>query len=214
MIIPFRRPGRTRPARRDMPDLNHDRALDRLLEFREALPADEFVLDVMHRVQREQRSRKLILAIFGLVGAAFGVAGALLLSDPIARFFTNLPADRHHAGRADRRRRGGVLWLVHERGHQPRHLAGRLTPRRSTEPHRSRRGPPSAGAPSGLTIGAIIETSMRRFLLIALSLLIALFAVGAGVALVPAARRSLSEVPAECFRAGTNRPRTRPWTVR
>lgn len=74
-----------------MPDPNPDRALDRLLGFHETLPSDEFVLEVMRRVQREQRSRKLILLIFGLVGAAFGAAGALLLSDPIARFFTSLP---------------------------------------------------------------------------------------------------------------------------
>jgi hypothetical protein len=74
-----------------MPDLIPDRELDQLLGFRESLPADAFVLDVMQRVQRERRSRKLILLIFGLVGAAFGAAGALLLSDPIARFFTTLP---------------------------------------------------------------------------------------------------------------------------
>ena len=78
-----------------MPDHTADRTpdhkLDQLLGFRESLPADAFVLDVMHRVQRERRSRKLILLIFGLVGAGFGTAGALLLSGPITRFFTGLP---------------------------------------------------------------------------------------------------------------------------
>lgn len=74
-----------------MPELNTDRELDRLLEFHETPPSDEFVLNVMHRAQREQRRRRLILAIFGLVGAAFGVTGALLLSDPIAQVFTSLP---------------------------------------------------------------------------------------------------------------------------
>lgn len=78
-----------------MPDQTADRGpdlqLDELLGFREPLPADAFVLNVMHRVQRERRSRKLILLIFGLVGAGFGAAGTLLLSDPIARLFTSMP---------------------------------------------------------------------------------------------------------------------------
>lgn len=74
-----------------MPDPISDHELDNLLEFSESLPSDAFVLDVMHRVQREQRSRKVILSLFGLVGAGFGAAGALLLSDPITRLFTSLP---------------------------------------------------------------------------------------------------------------------------
>jgi len=74
-----------------MPDLLADRELDKLLEFREPPPADAFVLDVMHRVRREKRSRKLILLGFGVAGAAFGVAGALLLAGPIARLFAGLP---------------------------------------------------------------------------------------------------------------------------
>jgi hypothetical protein len=74
-----------------MPDPIPDAALDRLLEFRETLPSDAFVLDVMHRVQRRQRNRKLILYAFGLVGAGFGAVGALMLSGPITRLFANLP---------------------------------------------------------------------------------------------------------------------------
>jgi hypothetical protein len=74
-----------------MPDPIPDDQLDRLLEFRESLPPDAFVLDVMHRVQHRQRNRKLILAVFGLVGAAFGATGALMLSGPITQLFTNLP---------------------------------------------------------------------------------------------------------------------------
>jgi hypothetical protein len=74
-----------------MPDANPNSELDRLLGLHEALPGDEFVLGVMHRVQREQRSRRLILWVFGLIGAIFGVAGALLLSDPIREIFSNLP---------------------------------------------------------------------------------------------------------------------------
>ena len=75
-----------------MPESIPDHELDRLLGFHETLAPDAFVLDVMHRVQREQRSRRLILMLFGLVGAAFGVAGALLLSEPITRLFTGLPS--------------------------------------------------------------------------------------------------------------------------
>jgi hypothetical protein len=74
-----------------MPDTDQDRELEQLLGFRAAATPDEFVLGVMQRVQRERRRRRLILFIFGLTGAAFGVAGAMLLSDPITRFFTGLP---------------------------------------------------------------------------------------------------------------------------
>lgn len=75
-----------------MPEQKPDAMLDSLLEFREDLPADTFVLDVMHRVRRARRLRRLILWVFGLIGAAFGLAGALLLSDPLARIFADLPA--------------------------------------------------------------------------------------------------------------------------
>lgn len=78
-----------------MPDSPEDLALarqvDQLLGHREAVPDDQFVLTVMHRVQREQRNRKLILFVFGLLGAAFGLLGAVLLADPIARLFISLP---------------------------------------------------------------------------------------------------------------------------
>jgi uncharacterized membrane-anchored protein len=75
-----------------MPESTQDRLLDQLLEYREVPQGDEFVLDVMHRVRREQASRKVILFVFGLIGALFGVAGAVLLSEPIARVLANLPA--------------------------------------------------------------------------------------------------------------------------
>ena len=74
-----------------MPESMQDRELDQLLGYRDTVQADAFILGVMHRVQRERRSRRVILAVFGLVGAVFGMAGALLLSEPIARTFTNLP---------------------------------------------------------------------------------------------------------------------------
>lgn len=74
-----------------MPEQSPDATLDSLLEFREDLPADKFVLKVMHRVRRERRRRRLILSVFGLIGAAFGLAGALLLSEPLARIFAGMP---------------------------------------------------------------------------------------------------------------------------
>lgn len=75
-----------------MADEHDDLALDRLLGRREALPGDDFVLKVMHRVQRERRRRRLILTLFGLTGALFGVLGAYQLAGPIAGLFTALPA--------------------------------------------------------------------------------------------------------------------------
>lgn len=74
-----------------MPDPIMDRELDQLLGSREDLPADDFTLNVMQRVQRERRSRRLILTTCGLIGGAFGLAGALVLAEPIARLFTGLP---------------------------------------------------------------------------------------------------------------------------
>ncbi|MGH8035299.1 MAG: hypothetical protein ACREO9_08750 [Lysobacterales bacterium] len=75
-----------------MPSETHDQLLDVLLGFRESIPADTFVLDVMQQVRREQRRRRGILSVFGLVGGVFGVFGAILLSGPIAGLFENLPA--------------------------------------------------------------------------------------------------------------------------
>ena len=68
-----------------------DPLLDQLLGHQESLPSDEFVLDVMHRVQRQQRTRKLILLAFGLIGAVFGLIGAILLSEPISELFRSIP---------------------------------------------------------------------------------------------------------------------------
>ena len=75
-----------------MADRHEDLELDRLLGQREAVPDDQFVLTVMHRVRREQRNRKLILFVFGLLGAGAGLLSAALLAEPIARLFTGLPA--------------------------------------------------------------------------------------------------------------------------
>jgi hypothetical protein len=74
-----------------MAEQDEDLALDRLLGLREALPGDEFVLQVMHRVQRERHRRRLILSAFGVAGALFGVLGAYQLAGPIAGAFAALP---------------------------------------------------------------------------------------------------------------------------
>ena len=77
-----------------MPD-SIDRELEQLLAYTEAPQSEAFVLDVMRSVKREQRIRKVILWVFGLVGAAFGLAGAVMLSGSISRLFTftvELPA--------------------------------------------------------------------------------------------------------------------------
>lgn len=70
-----------------MPDPT-DLKLGELLQYGESPEPDAFVLDVMRGVRREQRIRRLILWIFGLAGALFGVAGALMLSDRITWLFT------------------------------------------------------------------------------------------------------------------------------
>lgn len=75
-----------------MADETRKQVVDQLLEFQESLPPDEFVLNVMHQVQHQQKVRRLILLVFGLIGAAFGVLGAILLSDPIAELVLSIPA--------------------------------------------------------------------------------------------------------------------------
>ena len=63
--------------------------LDQLLEYTDEPQADEFVSKVMLNVKRQQRTRKLILWVSGLIGALFGVTGAAMLSESISRFFTD-----------------------------------------------------------------------------------------------------------------------------
>lgn len=78
-----------------MPESPLDHELKQLLAYHNEPESSEFVARVMHDVKREQRQRKAILWIFGLVGAVFGLAGAAMLSGPIASLFTfsfTLPA--------------------------------------------------------------------------------------------------------------------------
>ena len=71
-----------------MPDSPFDRELEALLEYTESPQPEAFTMNVMRSVRREQRTRRLILWAFGLVGALFGLAGAVMLSGSIARLFT------------------------------------------------------------------------------------------------------------------------------
>jgi hypothetical protein len=71
-----------------VPDEPFDRTLERLLAYPEATASgDAFVDGVMQRVRREQKTRSLILYVFGLIGAVFGVVGATLLSGKITWLF-------------------------------------------------------------------------------------------------------------------------------
>ena len=63
--------------------------LDQLLEYRDLPPSNGFVEAVMLRIKRQQRTRKLILLVSGLIGSLFGVTGAFLLSESISNLFTN-----------------------------------------------------------------------------------------------------------------------------
>ncbi len=69
--------------------------LDEILEYHETPEDDNFVAGVIKRVQHQQRMRRLILTVTGLVGASFGAVGMLMISDSINRLIpdTNvLPA--------------------------------------------------------------------------------------------------------------------------
>lgn len=73
-----------------MPEDTIDQSVEQLLGYPDSTRADsaEFVAAVMKQVRQEQRTRKLILFTFGLVGALFGLAGALILSEKITWLFT------------------------------------------------------------------------------------------------------------------------------
>ena len=75
-----------------MPEDTHEHALEQLLSRLETPGSDDvaFVAGVMRRVQRQQRLRRTVLLVCGLVGALFGALGAMLLSGRITWLFTQV----------------------------------------------------------------------------------------------------------------------------
>jgi hypothetical protein len=63
--------------------------LDEMLKYHETPQDDKFVAGVIKSVQRQQRMRRLILTVTGVVGASFGVAGMLMISDSVNRLITD-----------------------------------------------------------------------------------------------------------------------------
>lgn len=79
-----------------MPEQSFDSSLEQMLAY-DSPPEDarQFVSGVMHEVRREHRARRWILLVFGVIGALFGAAGAVMLSDSISWIFAEaLPATR------------------------------------------------------------------------------------------------------------------------
>lgn len=65
-----------------------DRELERLLKYSNPPDSEAFTMSVAHSLRNERRTRRLVLWTFGLLGALFGLAGAVLLSGSIARLLT------------------------------------------------------------------------------------------------------------------------------
>ena len=63
--------------------------LDEMLKYHETPQDDNFVTGVLEGVQRQQRMRRLILSVTGVVGASFGAAGMLMVSDSVNRLITD-----------------------------------------------------------------------------------------------------------------------------
>lgn len=72
-----------------MPDVM-DQKLEQMLGYPDTgAPNDDlFVVDVMRQVRKDQHTRKMILFLFGGIGAVFGLIGAILLSDGIQHVLT------------------------------------------------------------------------------------------------------------------------------
>jgi hypothetical protein len=90
--------------------------LDDLLQYHELPEDDDFVAGVMQGVQRQQRTRRLILAGTGLLGAVFGVAGAVLLSDDIGQLISQAMTgkDAIYTGLTILAGMGVMGWLLHD----------------------------------------------------------------------------------------------------
>jgi hypothetical protein len=62
--------------------------LDNILKYHETLDDSDFVIPVMKRVRHQQRVRRLILAVTGIIGGAFGAFGVLRLTESVGHLFT------------------------------------------------------------------------------------------------------------------------------
>lgn len=62
--------------------------LDEMLQYHETPEDENFVAGVLKGVQRQQRLRRLILAATGVVGAAFGAAGLMMVTDSLNQLIT------------------------------------------------------------------------------------------------------------------------------
>jgi hypothetical protein len=71
-----------------VPSHNPEQPIETLLTYTDEPPDAGFTATVMQTIKREQRTRKAILLISGVIGTLFGLAGAVALSDSISRFFT------------------------------------------------------------------------------------------------------------------------------
>jgi hypothetical protein len=65
-----------------------EQLIESLLQYTDEPPSGDFTATVVRTIRREQRTRKAILLISGLIGILFGLAGVVALSDSISRFFT------------------------------------------------------------------------------------------------------------------------------
>ena len=63
--------------------------LDEMLKYHESPQDEDFVTGVIKGVQRQQRMRRLILTVTGVVGASFGATGMLMISDSVNRLITD-----------------------------------------------------------------------------------------------------------------------------
>ena len=91
--------------------MNNSR-LDELLEYGDAPEPDGFTEQVMARVRRKARQRRLILWGAGVVGAGFGVLGASWLAAPLGESLDALQKLPISLGVG-----GAVLlvgWLLHD----------------------------------------------------------------------------------------------------
>jgi formate-dependent nitrite reductase membrane component NrfD len=59
-----------------------------ILKYHETPQDSDFVIEVMKRIQHQQRVRRLILTVTGIAGGAFGAYGVLKLSNSLGQLIT------------------------------------------------------------------------------------------------------------------------------